>query len=292
MASVAIDRITADGVNVFYRHAGPVDAPVILLLHGYPASSFMFRNLTPLLALSYRVIAPDLPGYGFTEVPAEREYQYTFANLAATVGAFVDALHLTRFAIYIFDYGAPTGLRLALSRPHAVSAIITQNGNAYADGFGEAFWAPVKRYWETGSPADRDALRPALTLAATRSQYLDGSPRPKAVAPEAYHLDQALLDRPGNKDVQLDLLYDYRTNVALYPTFQEYFRQSGVPILAVWGRNDEIFVPRGAEAFGRDARRFELRFLDAGHFALETNEKAVASLIDGFVRKYVGEGSG
>ena len=281
-----IHTVEADGVNIFYRAAGLETAPVLLLLHGYPASSFMFRNLIPLLALSYRVIAPDLPGYGFTEVPHARNYTYTFANLAITTEALLDALDISRFGVYIFDYGAPVGLRVALDRPDAVSAIITQNGNAYIEGLGKDFWAPIERYWESGSTEDREALRELLVLNATASQYTDGSPHPERIPPETWHLDQALMERPGNKDVQLDLLYDYRTNVDLYPKFQEYFRSSNVPILAAWGKNDEIFIPPGAEAFKRDVKRLELKWLDAGHFAIETNEKTMAGYIDEFLQKY------
>ncbi|KAI1764992.1 Alpha/Beta hydrolase protein [Hypoxylon sp. FL1150] len=288
MVLTSIGNVKADGIDVFYRHAGPKDGPVILLLHGFPASSFMFRNLIPLLAeLGYRAIAPDLPGYGFTEVPAEQEYQYSFANYAKTTEAFLDALNIKKFAVYIFDYGAPTGLRVALDRPDDITAIITQNGNAYVEGFGEEFWAPIKKYWESGSVEDRDALRPFLTLDVTKGQYVNGSPHPSLIQPETYYLDQALMDRPGNKEIQLDMLYDYRTNVDLYPKFHEYFRSSGVPILAVWGKNDTIFIPPGAEAFKRDAKRFELHFLDAGHFALETNEVEMADLIDKFLKQTV-----
>ncbi|KAI1397998.1 Alpha/Beta hydrolase protein [Hypoxylon fuscum] len=288
MDPVSVGNVTADGVNIFYRYAGPDAAPVILLLHGFPSSSFMFRNLIPLLvSVGYRVLAPDIPGFGFTEVPPERNYQYTFHNFAKTTEAFVDALNIKRFAVYIFDYGAPTGLRLALNRPDAISAIITQNGNAYVEGFGEEFWAPIKQYWASDSVADRDALRPALTLNVTKGQYVNGSPHPNLIQPETYHLDQALMDRPGNKEIQLDVFYDYRTNVELYPKFQEYFRSSEVPILAVWGKNDAIFIPPGAEAFRRDAKHFELHFLDAGHFALETNEVEMANLISSFLKRTV-----
>lgn len=281
-----IHTVEADGVNIFYRAAGLETAPVLLLLHGYPASSFMFRNLIPLLALSYRVIAPDLPGYGFTEVPKARNYMYTFANLTTTTEAFLDALNISRFAVYIFDYGAPVGLRLALDRPDAVSAIISQNGNAYVEGFGEDFWAPIQKYWESGSAEDREALREVLTLNATASQYTTGSPHPERIPPETWHLDQALMERPGNKDIQLDLLYNYRTNVALYPKFQEYFRESNVPVLAAWGKNDKIFIPPGAEAYKKDVKRFELKWLNTGHFAIETNEKILAGYINEFLQKY------
>lgn len=285
METTRIAKVEADGLNVFYRHAGPSDAPTILLLHGYPTSSHMFRNLIPRLAPKYRVIAPDLPGFGFTEVPDSRNYKYTFANLSKTLTAFVDALGLKRFAIYIFDYGAPTGLRFALERPQAVAAIISQNGNAYTEGLGAEFWAPVQKYWASGSSEDREAIRGATTLEVTKWQYIDGSPHPDAIQPEAYHLDQALMDRPGNKDIQLDLFYDYRTNVDLYPKFQEYLRTSDVPVLAIWGKNDTIFVSPGAEAYRKDVKKLDVRWLDAGHFALETNEEEVAKQINAFLEK-------
>ncbi|KAI1750266.1 alpha/beta-hydrolase [Xylaria castorea] len=285
MDSLTVNNVTVDGINIFYREAGAHDAPVILLLHGFPSSSFMFRHLIPLLAISYRVIAPDLPGFGFTEVPTGLDYQYTFGNLADTIGSFLDILVIKRFAVYIFDYGAPTGLRLALNRPESVSAIISQNGNAYVEGFGQGFWAPLMKYWASGSAADREALLSALTFNSTKSQYVDGSPHPNKIEPETYHLDQALLERPGNKDIQLDLFYDYRTNVDLYPKFQEYFRVSAVPVLAIWGKNDVIFIPPGAEAFKRDVKHLDLHFLDSGHFALETNEVEVAERIDHFLKK-------
>ncbi|KAF3764682.1 alpha/beta-hydrolase [Cryphonectria parasitica EP155] len=291
MATTKISTITADGVDIFYRHAGPSlpTTPTILLLHGFPSSSHMFRNLIPLLAArGYRVIAPDLPGFGFTRVPRERSYTYTFASLATTVEAFVDTLGLQRLAVYIFDYGAPAGLRLALRRPDLVAALVTQNGNAYAEGLGKVFWAPLQRYWASGSTADREALRAALTLPATRAQYVDGHPNPAQLPPEAWTLDQALLDAgsgASGAEAQLDLFYDYRTNVEMYPAFQRYLRESGVPVLAVWGRNDEIFVPAGAEAFARDvpAERLVVRWLDAGHFALETNEEEVAAEMGAFL---------
>ncbi|KAI1847561.1 hypothetical protein JX265_000812 [Neoarthrinium moseri] len=285
MSTYSTATVEADGAKVFYRYAGSESAPVILLLHGFPSSSHQFRNLIPLLAKSYRVIAPDFPGFGFTEVPTGRNYQYSFANIAKTVEAFVDALELTKFAIYIFDYGAPVGLRLALSRPELIAAIFTQNGNAYEEGLGDS-WAPIQKYWVTGAQPDRDGIRPFLTLEGTKSQYVDGSPHPAAIQPEAYYLDQALMDRAGNKEIQLDLFYDYRNNVALYPKFHEYFRASGVPVLAVWGKNDGFFIPPGAEAFARDVKKFELHFLDASHFALETNEDKIARYIETFIQKY------
>ncbi|PKS11693.1 hypothetical protein jhhlp_001681 [Lomentospora prolificans] len=261
MSPAKVATIEADGVKVFYRYAGAEDAPTLLLLHGQ-----------------------HLPTcFGFTTVPPSRDYQYTFASLTKTLTAFVDALKLKRFAIYIFDYGAPTGLRLALDRPDAVAAIITQNGNAYVDGFGADFWAPIKKAWESGSPEDIEALRGATKFEITKWQYTNGSPHPEAIQPEAYYLDQALMEREGNADIQLKLFYDYRTNVPLYPKFQEYFRTSGVPVLAIWGNRDDIFVAPGAEAFRRDVKRLELHWLDAGHFAIETNEKEAAKHIEDFL---------
>jgi pimeloyl-ACP methyl ester carboxylesterase len=276
--------VEADGVRVFYRYAGDESKPAILLLHGFPSSSHMYRNLIPLLAESYRVIAPDFPGYGFTEVSEERKYEYTFANLTQTTEAFIDLIGLTRFSLYIFDYGAPTGLRLALRRPQAITAIITQSGNAYEEGLG-SFWDPIKKYWASGSAEDRDALRFLVTLDATKWQYTTGSPNPGLIQPEAWTMDQAGMDRPGNGEIQLDLLYSYGTNIPLYPQFQEYFSASGVPILAAWGKNDPIFIYPGAEAYARHAKKFELHLLDAGHFALERNEKTFADLIDAFLKK-------
>lgn len=286
MAITKVSTVSADGLQVFYRSAGSPANPTILLLHGYPTSSHMFRNLIPLLAAKYHVVAPDLPGYGFTVVPAEREYTYTFANFATTVAAFLDVLDIKKFAVYIFDYGAPTGLRLALQRPDAVAAIISQNGNAYVEGFGKDFWAPLEKYWISGAQGDRDALREALELEPTRWQYTNGAKNPEALQPEAWTLDQALMEREGNREVQLDMFYDYRKNVELYPAFQEYFRTSGVPVLTAWGKNDDIFVAPGAEAFKRDVKKLETKWLDAGHFALETNEETLATWIDDFLVKF------
>lgn len=281
-----ISTVEADGISVFYRTAGSPTAPVILLLHGFPSSSHMFRNLIPLLATRYRVIAPDLPGYGFTTVPAERKYEYTFANLTQTTTAFLDALSIKRFAVYIFDYGAPVTFRLALARPDAIAAIVSQNGNAYTEGLGADFWAPIQAYWKSNDTKDREILREAaLGLQLTKWQYVEGSPHPDSIPPESYYLDHVLLERPGNKDIQLDLFYDYRTNVTLYPDFQKYLRDSGVPILAVWGKNDQIFVKPGAEAYKKDVKDLEVHYLDAGHFALETNEVEVSDLILGFLGK-------
>lgn len=274
-----IHRVEADGVQVFYRSAGSPTAPVVLFLHGFPASSFMFRDLIPLLADQYHVIAPDLPGFGFTEVPPERNYTYSFDELAGTIESFTDVLGLERYAIYVFDYGAPTGFRLAMHRPERVTAIISQNGNAYEEGLGDA-WGPIRTYWSSPTAENREVLRKnILTLDATRWQYTHGVANPEAVAPESYTLDAALLERPGNKDIQLDLFLDYASNVRLYPKFQEYFRTSKPPLLAIWGKNDPFFIPAGAQAFRKDIPSAEVRFLDTGHFALETHVREIAAAI-------------
>ena len=233
----AIHRVSADGVTVFYRQAGPRDAPVVLLLHGFPASSFQYRELIPRLADRYRVIAPDLPGFGFTEIAEQRQYKYSFDALAETVLAFTDALGLKSYALYVFDYGAPTGFRLAMARPERVTAIVSQNGNAYEEGLGDA-WAPIRRYWSNPTAENRDAIRKGLNAEGIRREYSVGIPNPAEIAPEGYTLDAALMVRPGNVEIQLDLFLDYRNNVALYPAFQEYFRKSKPPLLAIWGKRD------------------------------------------------------
>jgi pimeloyl-ACP methyl ester carboxylesterase len=273
---VAFKRIEADGVSVFYREAGAANAPLVLLLHGFPASSHMFRELIPRLATRYRVIAPDLPGFGFTQVPAERRYRYSFDGLAKTTEAFVAALGLHSYALYVFDYGAPVGLRLALAHPERVTALISQNGNAYEEGLGE-IWSPIRRYWATPSVENREALKGALTFEGTREQYLVGARDPSQVAPEAYALDAALLERPGQTDIQLDLFLDYASNVKLYPRFQAYFREHKPPTLAIWGMHDPYFIPAGAEAYRRDNPNAQVKMLDAGHFALETNVAEIAA---------------
>jgi pimeloyl-ACP methyl ester carboxylesterase len=275
-------RVEADGVRVFYREAGPVDAPVLLLLHGFPASSFQYRELMLLLADRYRVIAPDLPGFGFTEVPEERKYRYTFDALAKTVEAFVDALQLKRYALYVFDYGAPTGFRLAMAHPERVTAIVSQNGNAYEEGLGDA-WAPIQRYWREPSLENRNAIRPVLTREGMKREYAMGIANPERIAPEGYTLDGALLERPGIVDIQLDLFLDYANNVKLYPAFQQYFRQHQPPLLAIWGEHDPYFIPAGAKAFARDISGAHVQFLDTGHFALETNVEDVAKAMRVFL---------
>lgn len=271
-----IRRVLADGVEVFYREAGPTDAPVVLLLHGFPTSSFQYRELIPRLADKYHVIAPDLPGFGFTEVPAARNYKYSFDALAKTIEAFTEALNLKHYALYVFDYGAPTGLRLAMAHPERVTAIVSQNGNAYEEGLGDA-WAPIRKYWSEPNAANREVVRnAALSPEGVRFQYLEGVPHPEQIAPEGYTLDYAMVSRPGNTDIQLDLFLDYANNVKLYPAFQEYFRKSKPPTLAIWGKHDPFFIPPGAEAFKRDNPNASVQFLHTGHFALETHVQDIA----------------
>ena len=272
----SIRQVEADGVRVFYREAGAPDAPAILLLHGFPASSFMYRELIPRLAARYRVIAPDLPGFGFTDVPAARNYKYSFEAIARTITVFTEAIHLNRYALYIFDYGAPTGLRMALTHPERITAIVSQNGNAYEAGLGDA-WAPIRRYWQDPAPQNRQAVRDILTADGIKMQYTFGVPHPETIAPEGYTLDAAMIARPGNMDIQLDLFLDYANNVKLYPAFQQYFRQSKPPLLAIWGKNDPFFIPAGAEAYKKDIPNAKIQFLDTGHFATETHIVEIAA---------------
>jgi len=279
-----IHRVEADGVRVFYREAGPADGPVILLLHGFPTSSFQFRELIPRLADRYRVIAPDLPGFGFTEVPEQRRYTYSFDNLAGTIGKFADALELKEYALYVFDYGAPTGFRLAMAHPERVTAMISQNGNAYEEGLGDA-WAPIRRYWTHPTPENRDAIRRGLNAEGMRREYGSGIRDVDQIAPEGYTLDAALLARPGNVEIQLDLFLDYANNVKLYPAFQEYFRKWKPPMLAIWGKHDPYFIPPGADAFRRDLPNASVQFLDTGHFALETHVNEVAEAMRDFLAR-------
>ncbi len=278
----SVHKIDVDGVRLFYRAAGDTSAPVVLLLHGFPASSFMFRELIPRLAGDYRVIAPDLPGFGFTEVPSERKYAYSFDGLAATIDTFTEALKLDRYAIYVFDYGAPTGFRLAMAHPERVTAIISQNGNAYEEGLSSG-WNPIQKYWKEPTPQNRAALFDFLTPEATKWQYTHGVSDPESVPPEPYTLDAALLARPGNKDIQLDLFLDYASNVKLYPKFQEYFRKSKPPLLAIWGKNDPFFLPPGAEAYRKDLPDAKVQFLDTGHFAIETHVVEIAAAVKDFL---------
>lgn len=273
------------GENIFYREAGLVTSPTILLLHGYPSSSHQYRNLIPTLSSHYRVIAPDLPGFGFTTAPTN--YIYSFDNIASSISTFLSEVPNPpeKYSMYIFDYGAPTGFRLALEHPERVQAIISQNGNAYVEGLG-AFWDPVKTLWQTNSTAARDALRPFMELDGTKSQYFNGTPDAASIAPESYSLDQYLLDRPGNKEIQLDLFYDYRNNVVKYPEWQEWMRKSQVPLLAVWGKNDPIFIAPGAEAFKKDLPNAEVNLLDAAHFALESHAVQIGAAMVAFLKRH------
>jgi pimeloyl-ACP methyl ester carboxylesterase len=273
---------TVDGRKLFYREAGSKTAPAVLLLHGFPTSSHMFRNLIPTLADRYYVVAPDLPGFGFSDAPDRKQFRYTFEHLAKVIAGFTEAIGLERFAIYVFDYGAPVGLRLALAHPERITAIISQNGNAYEEGLSDG-WNPIQKYWKEPNAENRAALREFLKPAATQWQYSHGVKDATLLAPEAYQLDSALLARTGNDEIQLDLFLDYASNVALYPKFQEYFRTKRPPVLAVWGKNDPFFLPPGAEAFKRDNPTAEVHFYDTGHFALETHVQEIATAIRDFL---------
>jgi pimeloyl-ACP methyl ester carboxylesterase len=275
-------RVQADGVNIFYREAGPEDAPVLLLLHGFANSSFYFRHLMPLLADRFRLIAPDIPSFGFTEVPAERNYQFTFASLSKTITAFVDALGLKQYILYVFDYGAPAGWDLALTYPERVAGIVSQNGNAYVEGLGEKSWAPLRAYWASPKQELREALRGRMTLDGVKAAYFQGVADPNMIEPESYTLDAAILARPGNADLQIDLKLDYKRNIERYPLYQAFFRKYRPRLLATWGANDLFFIPPGAEAFRRDIPGARIVMLDTGHFALETHADAIAAEIRGF----------
>jgi pimeloyl-ACP methyl ester carboxylesterase len=276
-----------DGQKIFYREAGRANAPAVLLLHGFPSSSHMFRNLIPLLADRYRVVAPDLPGFGFSEAPDRAKFNYRFDHLAKVIDRFTEVVGLERFAVYAFDYGAPVGFRLALRHPERISAIISQNGNAYVDGLSDG-WNPIRKYWKDPTPENREALRAFLTPETTRWQYLHGVSDETLVAPESHTLDAALLARPGNDDIQLDLFLDYAGNVELYPKFQEYFRKFQPPLLAVWGKNDPFFLPAGAAAFRRDIADAEVHLLDTGHFALETHVEVIGARVRDFLERRAG----
>ena len=280
---VHYNNVKVNGLNIFYREAGSQDAPVILLLHGYPTSSFMFRNLIPILSAKYHVIAPDLPGFGFSDSPSTTKFSYTFDNLAKSMQGFIDILKLKRFAIYIFDYGAPTGLRLALANPEKITGIISQNGNAYEEGLGTV-WGPIQKYWKDESQANRDALKGFTSKEMVKFQYETGVADTSLIEPEAYTLDQHFLDQPGHLDIQLDLMLDYRTNVALYPKFQAYFRDKKPKLLAVWGSKDPFFIPAGAEAYKKDIPDARVKFYDTGHFALETHVQEIGADILDFMK--------
>jgi pimeloyl-ACP methyl ester carboxylesterase len=279
MNSTHYRNVSVDGSNIFYREAGTAGAPKLLLLHGFPTSSHMFRNLIPLLAARLHVVAPDLPGFGLSDLPARG---ITFDKIAQTIDRFTELIGFNRYAVYVFDYGAPTGFRLADRHPERISAIISQNGNAYLEGLSEG-WNPIRAYWEDSSAANRDALRSFLAPEATIWQYTHGVPDPSAISPDGYSLDNFYLGRTGVADLQLDLFGDYKTNVALYPKFQAYFREHRPPLLAVWGKNDPFFLPKGAEAFRRDIPDANIQLFDTGHFALETHAEQIAQSIRQFL---------
>ena len=281
-AGTAYRTTDVDGLKVFYREAGTVGAPKLLLLHGFPSSSHMFRDLIPLLADRFHIVAPDLPGFGRTDMPARGAFAYTFDHIADVIDRFTGTIGFDRYAIYVFDYGAPTGFRLALRHPERITAIISQNGNAYEEGLSDG-WNPIRAYWKQPTQVNRDALRTFLAPEATLWQYTHGVADPTAVSPDGYSLDDFYMARPGAHDVQLDLFRDYQSNVALYPAFQAYFRKHQPPFLAAWGKNDPFFLPAGAEAFKRDIPKAEVRFFDTGHFALETHAREIAGAIRAFL---------
>ncbi|MEX3979858.1 alpha/beta fold hydrolase [Paraburkholderia sp. EG287A] len=282
MPAIAYRRADVDGFNVFYREAGRVGAPKLLLLHGFPSAGHMFRDLIPKLADRFHIVAPDLPGFGQSDLPDRDQFAYTFENIAKVMGRFTEHIGFDRFAVYVFDYGAPTGFRLALAHPERITAIISQNGNAYEEGLSDG-WNPIRAYWQDASPANREALRAMLSREATIWQYTHGVPDASAVSPDGYSLDDYYMNRPGAHEIQLDLFRDYRNNVALYPEFQAYFRTHRPPFLAVWGKNDPFFLPPGAEAFKRDLPQAVVRFFDTGHFALETHADEIATAITEFL---------
>jgi len=282
MNKVSFRKVDVDGSGVFAREAGPQDAPAILLLHGFPSASHMFRDLIPLLADRFHLIAPDLPGFGQSDMPDRSTFTYTFDNIARVIDRFTEVVGLDRYAVYVFDYGAPTGFRLATWHPERITAIISQNGNAYVEGLSDG-WNPIRAYWEDPSQANRDALRAFLAPETTVWQYTHGVADQTTVSPDGYSLDNFYLARPGADEVQLDLFGDYKSNVALYPTFQEYFRTRKPPLLAAWGKNDPFFLPPGAEAFKRDIPGAVVRFFDTGHFALETHVDEIAAAIRDFL---------
>jgi pimeloyl-ACP methyl ester carboxylesterase len=285
MAKIQYRRANVDGFNVSYREAGRADAPALLLLHGFPSASHMFRGLIPELSDRFRVIAPDLPGFGQSDMPPRDRFSYTFARLAETVERFTEVIGLPRFVIYVFDYGAPIGFRMAVRHPERIAAIISQNGNAYEEGLSDG-WTPIRAYWQDPSAANRAVLRAFLSPETTIWQYTSGVADISMVSPDGYSLDNFYLARPGADEVQLDLFGDYRSNVAMYPEFQAYFRKHKPPLLAAWGRNDPFFLPPGAEAFRRDIPAAEVRFFDTGHFALETHCGDIAAVIRDFLSRY------
>ncbi len=282
MAPVRYRTANVEGFKVFYREAGQANAPKLLLLHGFPTAGHMFRDLIPLLADGFHIVAPDLPGFGQSDMPPPEKFSYTFDNIADVIERFAGVIGFDRFAVYVFDYGAPTGFRLAVRNPERITAIISQNGNAYEEGLSDG-WNPIRAYWQDASQANRNALRTLLTPETTRWQYNHGVPDQAMVSPDGQNLDTFYLARPGADEAQLDLLGDYKSNVALYPAFQTYFRTYKPPFLAVWGKNDPFFLPQGAEAFKRDIPAAVVRLFDTGHFALETHAEEIAAAIREFL---------
>jgi pimeloyl-ACP methyl ester carboxylesterase len=283
MTVIEYRTANVDDVEVFYREAGTADSPKLLLLHGFPSASHMFRDLIPLLADRFHIIAPDLPGFGRSDMPPRTRFKYTFDNIAGVIDRFTEVVGFERFAVYVFDYGAPTGFRIAAKHPDRITAIISQNGNAYEEGLSEG-WNPIRAYWQDASETNRKALRAFLSPETTRWQYTHGVSNEALVSPDGMALDDFYLARPGADEIQLDLFGDYKSNVALYPSFQDYFRRHKPPLLAVWGRNDPFFLPPGADAFKRDIPKAEVRFFDTGHFALETHAEPIAAAIREFLR--------
>jgi pimeloyl-ACP methyl ester carboxylesterase len=284
---VAHRTVSIDGLDIFYREAGPKDAPTVLLLHGFPTSSHMFRNLMPALADEFHLVAPDYPGFGYSSAPPVGEFDYTFDTLADVAEKFTEAVGLKKYALYVQDYGAPVGYRLAVRHPDRVTALVVQNGNAYEEGLEGDFWKPLKAYWRDRSEANAAALRKALTLEATKWQYTHGARTAEAISPDTWTIDQARLDRPGNQEVQLALFYSYGSNPGQYPVWHDYFRKYQPPTLITWGKNDVIFPPAGAEPYKRDLRTVEFHLLDTGHFALEEEGERIAGLMRQFLRKHV-----
>ncbi|WP_250634022.1 alpha/beta fold hydrolase [Pinirhizobacter soli] len=282
MTTVHYKTTKVDGLDIAYREAGPSNAPTLLLLHGFPSSSHMFRDLIPALADKFHIVAPDLPGFGRSSMPSRSEFAYTFDHLADVISRFTEVVGLKKFGIYIFDYGSPVGLRIAVKHPERISAIISQNGNAYVEGLSDG-WNPIRSYWKDPSDANRDALRGFLSPETTYWQYTHGTTDPTLVSPDGYSLDDFYMARPGAHEVQLDLLLDYASNVAMYPDFHAYFKKHQPPILAVWGKNDPFFLPPGAEAFKRDVPGARIEFFDTGHFALETHHGEIAKVIRDFL---------
>lgn len=282
MTAIRYLTVDVDGLSIFYREAGDHAKPTLLLLHGFPTSSHMFRDLIPLLSDRFHLIAPDLPGFGQSALPDRTAFTYSFANLSAVIGRFTEVLGLSRYALYVFDYGAPVGLRLAMAHPERVSAIVSQNGNAYVEGLSEG-WTPIERYWRTPTDENRAALRDFLSPASIRWQYEHGVKDAARVSPDGSALDAWYFSRPGVDEIQLDLMLDYASNVDLYPAFQAYFRERQPPLLAIWGANDPFFLPPGAKAYRRDLPKAEVRLLDTGHFALETHAEEIAEAIAAFL---------